>query len=160
MCQESKLHLLLFAIIYSMKYADTTKQEKSWFEKIFSGSSVGNLIIIGLVIYLSILLIRSVIDNYAINQEIDKSYSEIDKLKQTNKDLEKQINYFKSDTFKEIEARAKLGYQKPGEKVIILPKERESSGDSDNTDSLSNIKIGNKPPNPNYIDWWQIFFGS
>ncbi|MFH1749504.1 MAG: septum formation initiator family protein [bacterium] len=143
-----------------MKYTDTAKQEKSWYEKIFSGSSVGNLVIIGLVIYLSIILIRSVIGNYAINQEISRSYSEIDKLEQTNQDLEKQINYFKSDTFKEIEARAKLGYQKPGEKVIILPRDKESSGDSDNTDSLSNLKRNNKPPNPNYLDWWQIFFES
>jgi len=143
-----------------MKYTDTTKQEKPWYEKIFSGSSIGNLVIIGLVIYLSILLIRSVISNYAINQEISYSYSEIDKLEQTNKDLEKQIEYFKSDTFKEVEARAKLGYQKPGEKVIILPRDQQTSGDSDNTDPLSDIKNNKKPPNPNYVDWWQIFFES
>ena len=78
----------------------------------------------------------------------------------TNKDLEKQIKYFKSDTFKEIEARAKLGYQKPEEKVIILPKDQQSAGDSDNIDSLSDIRNNKKPPDPNYLDWWQIFFGS
>ncbi len=140
-----------------MKYSETPTQDQSFWHK-FSKSYIPNLIFVGLMLYLSVILIRSIINNYAINQKIAQSRAEINQLEQNNKKLKQKIKYYQSDIFKEIEARAKLGYQKQGEKVIILPKTKKNQQDDSDIISLD-INQKNPSPTPHYLEWWQIFFG-
>jgi len=58
-----------------------------------------------------------------LNQEIKKTEEEIAQLQEQNRQLKNLIIYFQSVSFKEKELRERLGYIKPGEKVIYFKEE-------------------------------------
>jgi cell division protein FtsB len=101
-----------------------------------------------MTVYLLSSLVQTVRKNYELNQEIADLQEEIDLLEVQQEELRYRIEYYKTEAFKEKEARAKLGLQLPGEGVIILPAEDD---DSD--------KPKAKPPRSNLQQWWEFLFG-
>ncbi|MDP2690811.1 MAG: hypothetical protein Q8O95_00155 [bacterium] len=71
------------------------------------------------------------------------------RLAQSNSDLEKQYEYYKTDYFFRKEAKRKLNKKEPGEKVLIL-----SGGDE-------KVRSGNDwEIQENLITrWWEYLFG-
>jgi len=110
-----------------------------------------------IVAYILFLLGRTVWQNYGINQEVANLKDDINQLKEENKKLENLIGYYQSTIYKEQEARLKLGYQKPGEKVYVLPKSSEKVTEKSDEESR---KIGKAEiiTKPNYQKWWEYFF--
>lgn len=74
-----------------------------------------------IIFYILFLLGKSLWTNYQLKRMIDKLHSQIATLELQKKDLENLIVYYKSDAFKELEARKKLGYKRPDENVMVLP---------------------------------------
>ena len=56
-----------------------------------------------------------------MQQEIGKLDQQIQDLEVESQKLKYQIQYYQTDSYKEKEARARLGLQAPGEGVVILP---------------------------------------
>jgi cell division protein FtsB len=99
-------------------------------------------------IYLVFLVGKMFYQSYEVNKEIDAIAGEIQKTKETNRELTEKIIYYKSGSYKERIARERLGMQKPGEEVIvILPEEKRPEDEN-----AENNKT------PNYIKWWKYFF--
>ena len=105
---------------------------------------------LGLVmsVYLLSSLVQTVRKNYDLNQEIAALQEEIDLLEVQQQELRYRIEYYKTEAFREKEARAKLGLQLPGEGVIILPAEEDDSR-----------KKATPPPKTNLEQWWEFLFG-
>ncbi len=59
------------------------------------------------------------IEMYNVRHEITKIREQMDELQEKNAELRKQVEQLNSDAFIEREAREKLGYVKPGEKIIL-----------------------------------------
>lgn len=59
------------------------------------------------------------IEMYNVRHEINKIREQMDELKVKNAELRKQVEQLNSSAFIEREAREKLGYVKPGEKIIL-----------------------------------------
>jgi len=114
----------------------------------------GNLLLFAFLIYLIIVVGQSVITNYNSNKIIDEERGDLTGLNSQIKDLENSINYYQTASFREKEAREKLGYRTPGEKVIALPIDTEEDKMADT--GLTDVSI----KTPNYRLWWQYFFGS
>lgn len=72
-------------------------------------------------LYLAVMLGQTVKRNYDLGHQIDTLNKQIALLKEQNQQLQFNLTYYQTDSFAEREARAKLGLQKPGEGVIILP---------------------------------------
>jgi len=91
--------------------------------------------IIGILLIFSITssLIRVVKKNYDLKLQVATLKQENDLLSAQNQELGYEINYYSSASFQDKEARDKLGLQSPGEKVIILPSDQRSSGQSNNS---------------------------
>jgi cell division protein FtsB len=107
--------------------------------------------------YILFLVGKSSIGNLNINQEIYKLQSDIEKTKDKNKELEELNIYYQSNSYKEKQARLKLGYAKPGESVIIIPQDDSSKDDStlvenDNENKTTNLE------QPNWKNWINYFF--
>lgn len=59
------------------------------------------------------------IEMYNVRHEITKIREQMDELKAKNTELRKQVDQLNSNAYIEREAREKLGYVKPGEKIIL-----------------------------------------
>jgi len=109
------------------------------------------------LILMSVALGREVLLRYTIEREIAQLKAEFQELEQKNINLDQLISYFQSETFQEEEARTKLGLQKEGESVVILPQQtsEEVILSSNNGDLRSTTEAKRNP-----TKWWQYFFGS
>lgn len=78
------------------------------------------MIFVVLGIYLIFLVYQALSFNYQASKKIKGLRHEAAILEQRRRQLEDLIVYYKTDTFKELEARKKLGMKKSGENVLIV----------------------------------------
>src|SRR5579872_919374 len=112
------------------------------------------LLVIGAIVALMLVFnsTKRLLSFRTTSQKVNEAQMQLDKLKQENSDLQKQLAYTQTQQFQEEQIRDKLGLAKPGETVVMLPNQNNNSQP---TDSASQAV-----PEPNYIKWWNIFFGS
>lgn len=115
--------------------------------------TLGNMIIFAFLLYLIFVVGQSVISNHQADQQINQEAAKLVGLQSNIQNLQNEINYYQTDSFREKEARSKLGYKAPGENVIVLPIDTEADKSPDSGLAESAIKV------PNYSLWWQYFFG-
>jgi len=114
---------------------------------------LGSLFLFILVLYMFSIVIRSVWVNYNSNKSIDVEEQKVIALEEQIQYLEDQINYFETYSFKEKEARAKLGYKAPGESILSLPIDKKEDKYADSGLTEASLRV------PNYKLWQQYFFG-
>lgn len=127
------------------------KRRRNFLEKL---GSVKFLLIGGLafLVFISIGLSKEIIRRHQINQEIGKIQKEIDTLGKRNQELSSLIDYLSTESFKEIQARQELGYQKAGETAVSV----QPNGSAGET--VKQITQQREVPNPQ--KWWNYFFAS
>lgn len=122
---------------------------------------------LGVVVLMSISLSHIFDKKSSVQEEVDDYEKQIADLSSTNDDLKDIIEYLKSDDFAELEARSKLGMQKPGEVVIAVTKKAEAA-DVPDGDLLEVARESGEPvPTPstqtqnhgNPYRWFVYFFG-
>lgn len=89
-----------------------------------------NVVGIMIAVYLAAVLSQTIYYNYTLNRHIETLRGEISLLEAQQEQLNYNISYYKTDSFKDREARAKLGLQLPGEGVLILPNPHQSGAAS------------------------------
>lgn len=107
---------------------------------------IGILIAIGI----GVSLFQTVRRNISLRGQVKDLEAQIGRLEEEKEELSYRIQYFQTDSFKEKEARAKLGLQQPGEGVIILPRNEVAGGDPTQTQEKTKS-------NPRL--WWEFLFG-
>ena len=100
------------------------------------------------IIYMLFIVGKTVYKNYTLNKKVSNLQNEINSLEEENNTLKNKILYYQTESFKEKEARQRLGLQKPGEEVIVLTPEEEQNQKQEEE----------KPKEPNYKKWWKFFF--
>lgn len=95
-----------------------------------------------------------------IKEEVALLQSEAQKVQSENNTLEERIRYFQTDAFQEQEAKQKLNYQSPNEKVVIVKPAVYGDSISQEDTAKEMIDSGSDALIPNYQKWWRHFFGS
>jgi len=103
------------------------------------------------VLYFLILTGSAAYKNQKTNKEIDKLKIEIETLELDAQNLKNLIAYYQTGSFKEKEARRKLGLVKPDEKMIIISEQSTPASSSPAPESEKIHKA-------NYALWWEFFF--
>lgn len=126
--------------------------KKGLWEKIKSSRLI---IMIGfiLIIVVSFSLSKEISRKYRINREIKEIEDEVAKLEEKNQELTSLIEYLKTDSFKEIQARQQLGLQKEGEVAVSI-----KSAPSEISEKQVNQELGNQIFISNPRKWWNYFF--
>lgn len=119
--------------------------------------SVSALIAVVVFVYMFIATGEALWQNYQINQEIVQLKNQIIQLKNDNVKLNNLIAYLKTESFREKEARRKLGYKKPGEQVVAIPQDNFISTDPGNTKEQA--APNNQPQLSNPQKWWEYILG-
>lgn len=95
------------------------------------------------------------------DQDISALQKQVDDLEKSQQHLQEFNAFLNSDFFVEKEARIKLGMQKAGERVVVLPKSERSQGapaESRGEGPFSKKTAHEVQANPQL--WWEYFFGS
>ncbi|MDF1498370.1 MAG: septum formation initiator family protein [Patescibacteria group bacterium] len=127
------------------------KRNKSLIGKIFS-FKMFILISIFCIVFLGTGLAKEYYRDYQIQKEINFLQKEIDSFEVNNYKLSQLVEYYKTDEYKEAEARKRLNVMKEGEKVVII------KPNSENLNSLFVEEANGNENIPNYIRWWNYFF--
>jgi len=104
---------------------------------------------------------RSVWKNHDVEQKITDLKNTIADLDNQSVNLRNRILYYQTPTYKELEVREHLYYQKPEEKVVILLKKTQET----NTQTPSGIAQQEDTENPspinipNWQKWINYIFG-
>lgn len=114
--------------------------------------TLSSFLLFSFIVYLIFVVGRSVWINYRSNKDLDVEREKIVQLQNDIDLLEMEIAYFKTQSFKEKEARAKLGYMAEGEKVISLSVDKPEDKVSDQGKKEQELKT------PNYRLWINYFF--
>ena len=113
---------------------------------------IGNFFLFLLVLYLLFVVGRSIWINYQSNKVILEQSESLDQLEVEIANMENEIEYLKTNSYREKEARAKLGYKASGENVLSLPLDSPEDKVADSSEGEVVIKT------PNYRLWWTYFF--
>lgn len=113
--------------------------------------SLGGFLAFFVVLYMFYIVGHSIWVNYNSNKDIENQTQQVSLLKEEIELLENQINYYQTASYKEKQAREKLAYKFPGERVISLPVDKKEERVADGGINEVEVKI------PNYIHWRNYF---
>jgi cell division protein FtsB len=91
-----------------------------------TGSSIVNVVGAIIIVYLMVVLGQTVKRNYDLGRQIDDLKQQMTTLEDQKNELAYSLQYYKTDSFQDRQARAKLGLQAPGENVVIIPQKSPS----------------------------------
>lgn len=111
------------------------------------------------LVLISAALAKEIARRYQIHSEIKKLEAEATRLEQKNTELGSLLNQLNDSTYKEEQARLKLGLQKPGESVVVVMGESTDGQQSaasaalqaDSTETTASVTSNPKR-------WWNYFF--
>ncbi len=118
----------------------------------FSKRRILNFLGLALIVYLAVIVFQTVKHNYELNTQINALQNQISDLTIQQSQLQYDLRYYQTNSFKEKSARSNLGLMQPGEGVIVLPKTSAPAT------SVEVKKTGSKPKS-NPAQWWQFLFG-
>ncbi len=93
--------------------------------------------------------------NYDLQKEIDYKQRELRLAELRTAKLQFEQNYLKSDEYKELAVREKLGLISPGEKVLILPPNTPAAS----ADEKAASDVPQAVPESNFQAWVNFLFG-
>jgi cell division protein FtsB len=130
----------------------------------FLSSRVFIIIGICFVVFIGFSLGKETYRNYQIEKEIQALEEEISGLEKNNDDLTHLIEYFKTESYQEKEARQKLGLQKEGEKVVLITDENIETEELETGSAENSVQEFNqseeiqKEEVSNPQKWWNFIF--
>jgi len=107
-----------------------------------------------LIVLLAIASVKQLLKRHQINNEIKALQEKTDAMRSSNADLVKLLDYVRSSSYTEEEARLRFGLAKPGERLFVIP-DKNTSGDLSLNSESNNIEIVQKS---NHKKWWEFFF--
>lgn len=96
---------------------------------------------------------RQVYASWSINQEASRIQAQIDAMAAQNTELQRELDYLRSDAYISQEARKLLNLGRPGERVLIIPPGSEAR-------LPASVAERSKAPPPLLEQWLSLFFGS
>ena len=111
-------------------------QNKYWFV---------NILVALFVAYLLFLCYKFIVNNYKTTARISSLNEEISLVEEEKEYMEALNLYYGTNTFKELEARRKLGLKLPDEQVVKVPTAEE---ESDSSSFQPQVKDDNESKKP------------
>ncbi len=130
----------------------------------FLSSRVFIIIGICFLVFIGFSLGKETYRNYQIEKEIQALEEEISSIEKNNDNLTHLIEYFKTESYQEKEARQKLGLQKEGEKVVVIteeniePEELEMESAENSVQAFNQSEEIQKEEISNPRKWWNFIF--
>lgn len=133
----------------------TEKGNITIYQKIFK-SKIFFIFLIPISLALITSISQKLYYRYETQKDINKLNVELTNLKEEKNGLNGLLDYYKSESNIEKEAKVRLNLKKEGEKVVIILPQATSTSENKESISAASENIENIP---NYKKWWYYFFG-
>lgn len=98
---------------------------------------------------------RELYREYKIKKDIEVLKGEIESMEKDNYELSQLLEYYKTDEYKEAEARKRLNLKAEGEQVVMM------DGEESNIEAIqAQEEAAQQASLSNRIRWWSYFFAS
>ncbi|MBU1039228.1 septum formation initiator family protein [Patescibacteria group bacterium] len=104
------------------------------------------------IVIIGVGITKSLLRRAELQKEINQLESDTAVLENKNSELGKLIDYLATEEFKEREARLRLGLQKPGETVVVIPSLTNTNSQTNLTNQQSTAELSN------WQRWLNYFF--
>jgi cell division protein FtsB len=111
--------------------------------------------VVAVVFSLISALSKEIYREYKIKKDIEALKAEIEAMEKDNYELSQLLEYYKTDEYKEAEARRRLNLKAEGEQVVMID-EKEKSAEEIKTEEENVRQSGSS----NWVRWWNYFFAS
>jgi hypothetical protein len=95
--------------------------------------------------------------NFTLQKSLDDKARQLIVAQLDNANAKLEQRYYKTDEYKELAVRERLGLVTPGESVLILPPNSQAVIDADKV--LSSKSTPQIPPTSNFKQWMNFLFG-
>jgi hypothetical protein len=96
--------------------------------------------------------------NYSLQKELDDKSRQLIVAQLDNENAKLEQRYFRTDEYKELAVRQRLGLVTPGESVLILPPNSEAVKAADITNSV--VSLAPQVSISNFTQWINFLFGN
>jgi len=133
-----------------------TKMAKNNLKEFFSLNNLVYLLAVALAFVIVWQTAIVILDNYALQQEVDDLKEEVSLLKLENQRLSFNIEYYKTDAYLDLAARKNFNLKSPGERVVYVPRSETNKQEepAEATTEQSNIDSAS-----NFDQWLYFLFG-
>lgn len=114
--------------------------------------ALSGYITLGLIVFISISIIRNIGKVFAIKEEVERQKTKVAKIEAENERIQEEITKAQSPEFIERQVRDKLGLVKEGETVVVLPEIEEVRKFAPRL-SMEEDYL----PDPNWKRWLKLF---
>lgn len=95
--------------------------------------------------------------NYGLQKQLDDKSRELIVAQLDTENAKLEQRFYKTDEYKELAVREKLGLGLPGESVLILPPNSETAKDDDKINSIK--QSDQTVPTSNFNQWMNFLLG-
>lgn len=134
------------------------KERTTWFQQ----PSLWIVVIAGaLFLTFSVAIVRELINSHQVRLQVQRLQGQVAAEQHRQQQLQDVIDYLGSPTFREQEARLKLGLKKEGEQVLVVPTTNTPlTNETTSTNSSStSTETSSSTPASHPTQWWHYFFG-
>jgi len=96
--------------------------------------------------------------NYKLQKELDDKSRQLIVAQLDTDSARLEQRYYKTDEYKELAVRQRLGLVTPGESVLILPANSEAVKNADKAKSAA-VSVPEPTPVSNFSQWMNFLFG-
>ncbi|MDO8669295.1 MAG: septum formation initiator family protein [Candidatus Buchananbacteria bacterium] len=135
------------------------RKYKKIIKNYFSRSRVIVIVCVVVAVFLSVNLIKEMINRHQIDDKIRQYKTDVSRLEKENAEISQLIDSWTSSQQLEKEARLKFGLRKPGENVVLIVRDDSGGGNiiDSNSEVLGGVVVRNDIIAPNYKKWWLYF---
>ncbi len=120
--------------------------------KMMVRSRLFNFVIVAVVIYMAVLTGKESLANFYQAKQLSKIENENNIIRKKNQEAVYLLEYYKTETYAELEARKHLNLKKKGEQVAVV------ADDGQNIENITEEEDNKVESRSNPKKWWDFLF--